>query len=459
MAIKFTCPQCEVAIQVPDSMADKSGKCPKCGTKVTVPHPEPNPGRPFTSIPVVPPLPDSHDRIALHNSAVSDPHSSVRMRVLKARLNRSDRRVTLAMVAFIATVLLVGGIWWAFRGPDSESVTIPATAGGPAKVSKHDEKITAELSPQSAESNAEDVARTPAEDDSTAKPGGEERATTNRSIEYSFTATSIDKASKEDEANQSLKALQVALLAGESLWIADCQVQLVHKYSRDSVYIRDDLKNGVPIKMLDSDWFTVINVVPDKVSKSCHVIAFRSPQLPDALNAGGFLQGSLYQIDQGSAGPARITTSLKGQLFFVAPEDAERFSVSFLSSESVSLHPQNWGESQIGEANHRAPVNQLPVVLTPNQPLDAQFKEVLPLEGMKYKFVQQGSTVGIEVEGEFAVLREGDIEWQYKVRGVNGKPMSVKQAGALYFPGDIWLEQPYEVLDREGNIIGRWPGS
>ncbi len=44
--IKFACPICQIEIQVPDSMANQAGQCPKCATIITVPRPEPNLARP-----------------------------------------------------------------------------------------------------------------------------------------------------------------------------------------------------------------------------------------------------------------------------------------------------------------------------------------------------------------------------------------------------------------------------
>lgn len=38
MAIQFNCPYCTATIRVPDSAMGKKGTCPKCGTKVLVPH-------------------------------------------------------------------------------------------------------------------------------------------------------------------------------------------------------------------------------------------------------------------------------------------------------------------------------------------------------------------------------------------------------------------------------------
>ena len=35
--IRFTCSGCQTTLNVPDGMAGKAGKCPKCGVKVQVP--------------------------------------------------------------------------------------------------------------------------------------------------------------------------------------------------------------------------------------------------------------------------------------------------------------------------------------------------------------------------------------------------------------------------------------
>ena len=37
MSIKFSCPKCDQPLVIPDELAGKRRKCPKCGVKFTVP--------------------------------------------------------------------------------------------------------------------------------------------------------------------------------------------------------------------------------------------------------------------------------------------------------------------------------------------------------------------------------------------------------------------------------------
>src|SRR5205807_1784641 len=98
-----TCPGCQKALVLPDSVAGKTIKCPGCGSRVAVPPPTAiqtgTPSRPKPP-PVPPPLPTE--------SLPAMPR------------RRSRGRAVLACTAVLVLAGAGGGAWWFFTRPSAQ---------------------------------------------------------------------------------------------------------------------------------------------------------------------------------------------------------------------------------------------------------------------------------------------------------------------------------------------------
>jgi len=148
-------------------------------------------------------------------------------------------------------------------------------------------------------------------------------------MQYSFTASAVKKAGKQAELSNILNKLQIDVSGGFSVWTANCEVEVLHTYTRARAKKGE---GALSFKMLDNHWFTVMSKSPNGNLQRCRIVALRDETI-------GLHEGGLYKIDDGPAGPATAITKFKGQVFFVAPDDSQEFLVEFLSSESVSLRP------------------------------------------------------------------------------------------------------------------------
>ncbi len=118
MAIEFNCPYCTAAIRVPDAYAGKQGRCPKCDTKLLIPHvPLPNP----TVAPQQPGVQtapvasndgssvavEGHYGVTNGNGAVPDDPFAVRpvtTPVVKSRRRNARRRPSRALVIGVPVI-------------------------------------------------------------------------------------------------------------------------------------------------------------------------------------------------------------------------------------------------------------------------------------------------------------------------------------------------------------------
>jgi hypothetical protein len=96
-----------------------------------------------------------------------------------------------------------------------------------------------------------------------------------------------------------------------------------------------------------------------------------------------------------------------------------------------------------------------PFVIYPERSLESQFEAIVAVGDLKISFFDEGGVGFGDIHGQLGICQKGDADWRYKVRGVNGKPLRVKQAGGPSPVDDIWVDQPYEILTREDKVLHR----
>ncbi|MBA4062938.1 MAG: hypothetical protein C0501_04370 [Isosphaera sp.] len=95
-----------------------------------------------------------------------------------------------------------------------------------------------------------------------------------------------------------------------------------------------------------------------------------------------------------------------------------------------------------------------PLVLTPGQALDRQFAGLVVFKGATTESFKENGTVFVNLTGEIGVMLKKQGDWEYKIRGADGKPLKLRQAGNVFSPtDDIWIDQAYEILDRDGKVL------
>jgi hypothetical protein len=135
MAIEFTCDGCQFLFRVPDTMAGKKGRCPKCGVITPIP------AAPYASPIAVEPLqpkvplgrrsdPDDRDRRDYDDRGLDDYDDRPRRR----RRKNSKKGLVIGLVAGAAALLLIGGglavyfIWFASSGLGEDAKYMPNNA-------------------------------------------------------------------------------------------------------------------------------------------------------------------------------------------------------------------------------------------------------------------------------------------------------------------------------------------
>nr|QEO74392.1 hypothetical protein [uncultured bacterium] len=106
-----------------------------------------------------------------------------------------------------------------------------------------------------------------------------------------------------------------------------------------------------------------------------------------------------------------------------------------------------------------APQGGSPILLRAGQPIGAGFKSLIAVKDLVYEGKVIRGVAYAEIGGEIGVVRQSDGDWQYKIRGADGKPLRLKQAGDIGPFDDLWIEQPYEVLDRQNRLVFRSTGT
>jgi hypothetical protein len=101
------------------------------------------------------------------------------------------------------------------------------------------------------------------------------------------------------------------------------------------------------------------------------------------------------------------------------------------------------------------PSSNPPFVLKPGQPLDRQFAGLVIFAGAMYQGFVRDGTAFATLTGEIGIKLKKESDWDYKIRGVESKPLWLRQDGTLSPMDDIWIDQPYEILDRAEKVVHR----
>lgn len=96
-----------------------------------------------------------------------------------------------------------------------------------------------------------------------------------------------------------------------------------------------------------------------------------------------------------------------------------------------------------------------PFTIKPGEMLSRQFAGLIAVTDLLEKAYLENDTAFMMVTGEIGIRLKPNEEWQYKIRGAEGKGLKLRQSGGLGFADDTWIEQPYEILNRQGKIIYR----
>jgi hypothetical protein len=132
MTIAFQCPGCGVTLKVPDTMAGRRGKCPKCGTVNQLPAAggqlQTAPAAPKPkSAPARPPKPAPEPDVAEDEGEAEDQPAARPRKGKKKRRSRTMLFVGLGCGgALLLLCMGVGagvGVWWYMSSPISEELT------------------------------------------------------------------------------------------------------------------------------------------------------------------------------------------------------------------------------------------------------------------------------------------------------------------------------------------------